>query len=183
MLRSFFFVSLLALTLLLTACPADTNPPACTGASCPQPCKNVAAAEFKSSTFTATTSTAPFQNCYVRGSTHTVAINLTPKATANLNGEQAIIVVDVVRNDAAKTYPTVLASMFNRNTFTVNPDIFSKPLAISQIKTGIKANVTFTLLNNAPTGDLVFVISAFRGTNATEAANLIGRAFYYFKVE
>ncbi len=180
MVRFFFLVSLLAVTLLLTACPADTGPTPCTGTDCPQPCKTVADATFRANEFTIGTSTAPFQDCYARGTTHTVSIDLTPNSKANLNNQQAIIVVDV---RDLKNGPSLLGKMFNSSSFKVSPDIFSKPLPMSQLQGGIKADVTFTLLNSAPTGDLVFVISAFRGTKATNPDDLIGRIFYYFKVE
>jgi hypothetical protein len=184
MIRLSFLSGLLVIILLLTACPATPGPTPCAGESCPKPCETVANARTSSATFTVGTSTAPFQDCYARGTTHTVSFDLTPNSKANLNNQQAIIVVDVVKN--SEPYPTVLGDLFDRGSFKVNPDIFSKVVPMSQIQTGIKADVTFTVLNSAPTGDLVFVISAFRGTTAegsTANANLIGRIYHYFKVE
>lgn len=192
MTRTLLF-SFCLLGLLLAACDHPPQP-SCVGAECPVPCKTVADATYRPSgppsgprsTFTSTSS---LKNCYVPGTSTTIFMSLTPKL-ANLNAERAALVFDIVRVDETKTYPSVILDLFDRNSIKVSPDIFSQPLPMADVKDGLLADISFTLLSSASAGNYALVISVFRlgpGQTPDQVTNnvnaLAGRVHYDFKVE
>jgi hypothetical protein len=194
MYRTVFLATLLALIPLLAACPGEVIPP-CTGDDCPQPCANVEDAEFTSTRGTFESSGATFKNCYVQGQSTTAFFRLTPTEKADLSAERAVIVFAIVEDDRDKPenereWNDVTGVIIDVNRFSVSPDIFSNPLPMSQVATGVSADVSFKISDKATRGNFGLVISTFRlGQNqepddvTSDDTAVVGRATYWFSVE
>jgi hypothetical protein len=184
MARSFFFASLLTLTLLLTACPADSGPTPCTGASCPAPsacatdpglAKQTAAKGF--------TVSSSFKACYKSGAADKVSFDLKVDE-AKIPTDRVIVVVDIVTEDSNKNTTSVARQFFgSASDISVSPDLFNNGTSKTELVAGINATIDFKFKSGSPVGDPYYlVISLFKGGGDTNnPKDLLGRIIYKFK--
>jgi hypothetical protein len=152
-----------------------------------QSCQN-AATITPTTTQKAFAATTTMKDCYTPGSSETVSFAISPNK-ADLNAPKAVVVFDIVSNDA-NGYPSRILQVLDVNALAVNPDIFRDSLEMSLVQAGLEGEISFKMNDNAPLGNYTMVISVFRlpeglrpGDVTYDGNMLAGRVFYKFRIE
>jgi hypothetical protein len=189
MIRVFYLIALTFLIFLITACPAQEVTTPCQGDSCPRLCDNLAIADRPSAQREPNEDVAKlnaetsFKNCYKPGETATTFFNISPTDKANLNASEFIITFAIVEQVAPGDFRDVTSRVLNLRSISSNPDIFSDPLPMDELRSGISGDVSFAINNSAPKGNYSLVLYFYRGTNGFDASARIGRVVYLFRVD
>lgn len=153
-----------------------------------QACQD-AATITPTATKNAFTASTTMKDCYTPGASETVSFSIAPNK-ADLNAPRAVVVFDIVSNDAGDGYPSRIMQVLDVSSLSVNPDIFRDSLEMSLVQAGLSGEITFKMRSNAPAGNYTMVISFFRLPEGLQPRDvtfdgnmLAGRVSFRFRIE